>query len=205
MTAANDQRVYTDADLLPTALRDVKVGDLLASGRALDLGGYTAQVVKASGWAGPKAEWEHRNAWRLELADGSVRQQPEEDKVLIVAFDAPVWAEPIGPHEQALLEDRARTGVQYSTADRVCARHYDNCPNCQDDAKSSTAREKQAERTENARRVLAVGVLIYRQELEELRKKAERGEPIPADAKLLDALIKGLRKLESAGDRAGAK
>lgn len=77
-------RVYTRADLEPVRTDEVRGGDLLAHGRALELGDYTATRVALAGPTTRRKEWGDQDVARIETTDGAAYQQPAHWKVLIV-------------------------------------------------------------------------------------------------------------------------
>jgi hypothetical protein len=79
-------RVYTDGDVVTVRTDEVRAGDQLASGRDQFKGGHTGVGVVLSGWAGFHRDW-GQEVWRLELVDGSARQQPGYFPVTIVRRD----------------------------------------------------------------------------------------------------------------------
>lgn len=60
---------------------------------------------------------------------------------------------------------------------------------------------QQSDKHDRARSVLAVGILNYQQQLEEIQANAKRGAKVSTD-EILDALIKGLKRLGAQHDRA---
>jgi hypothetical protein len=79
-------RVYADDEVVTVRTADVRNTDLLARGRGQFDGGYTGVGVVRCGWAGFQRDW-NQEVWRLELADGSARQQPGYFPVTIVRRD----------------------------------------------------------------------------------------------------------------------
>jgi hypothetical protein len=79
--------VYTREDLDEVRTDKVREGDLLARGRSLELGGYTAVRVGIAGPVGYKPDWDE-DVYRIEFADGTACQQPGRYPVLIVGRGA---------------------------------------------------------------------------------------------------------------------
>lgn len=75
--------IYDRTDLVEVRTDEVREGDHLASGRSLQLGGYTAQRVGLAGPVGYKPDW-NEDVHRIELANGLACQQPGRYPVLIV-------------------------------------------------------------------------------------------------------------------------
>ncbi|MEO3929273.1 hypothetical protein ABGB07_36290 [Micromonosporaceae bacterium B7E4] len=79
--------IYTRDDLIRVRCDEVRECDLLAQGRSLELGGYTATRVGLSGPVGFKADWQEE-VWRIELDGGMAYQAPGRYPILIVAEGA---------------------------------------------------------------------------------------------------------------------
>lgn len=108
--------------------------------------------------------------------------------------------------EEYLLFRGRNEKITITDADLACARHRDNCANCQSLERSAHAQGEDAERAERTRGVLASGVTQFQQELEGLLRRHERGgDPLPSAEAQIKALIVGLRRISDAGDRAWKK
>lgn len=73
----------------------------------------------------------------------------------------------MGPHETYLIEDRTRSRLNWTQDELEHVRHLDTgCPVCADDAKCHHAASERAERMDQARAVLAVGILDITQRMD---------------------------------------
>lgn len=72
----------------------------------------------------------------------------------------------MGPRETYLLENAARSHLTVTEADRDHARHADACRICHDDERNHHHARERADRVDEARAVLAVGILEITQRMD---------------------------------------
>lgn len=100
-----------------------------------------------------------------------------------------------GPHVQRLWFDKENTGRTVTENDLKHARHADECPICDDNARCSVHLEGQIQATEEARCILAVGITRLLASQEEGRKYeragVEGGKP-PMTVEQIESYLKRL-------------